>query len=84
MADPLMYSEDHYVVLRPGQGEDFLTAADMLSLLTTIVEQHPQALPPGLPDGSSQDQAQLLLDRVCELELGEQDWLQWYAVRLEK
>ena len=96
MAAPLLYAEDHYVVLRPQQSELFLTAAEMLDCLTTIVREHPldclndrsialsQDLINASPVTQAQTIAQALLDRTCELHFGSGDWIQWYAVRLER
>jgi hypothetical protein len=44
-------------------------------------------MPPGLgleQFATTAEQAQYLLDTVCELDLGPAEYLQWYAVRLEK
>ncbi len=91
MAVPLMYAEDHYVLLRPHCGEEFLTAAEMLSFLTTIVLERGDELPADLlpkpiadHTANARDIAQSLLDRTCELNFAAGDWLQWYAVRLER
>ncbi|MGB7416599.1 MAG: chlororespiratory reduction protein 7 [Thermosynechococcaceae cyanobacterium] len=84
MPDSLMYSEDMYVVLETGQPEQFLTAAEMLSRLESLLQQYPEQAEDlqNLPTVTAQ--AQHLLNTSCELDLGTEQYLQWYAVRLEK
>jgi len=85
MPDPLMYRQDHFVVLEANQPEQFLTAAELLSKLEAVLVQRQDTLPQDLQKISSiPDQAQYLLDTSCELDMGPGNFLQWYAVRLEK
>ncbi|MCY7321596.1 MAG: chlororespiratory reduction protein 7 [Phormidesmis sp. CAN_BIN36] len=85
MPDSLMYQEDHFVVLETNQPEQFLTAAEMLEKLRSVLSQHQDNLPRDLQSVRSIDQqAKQLLDTACELEVGAGEYLQWYAVRLEK
>ncbi len=85
MPDPLMYQQDAFVVLEPNQPEQFLTAAELLSKLKEILSQRQQDLPLDLQKFTSVEvQAQYLLDTSCELDVGPGQYLQWYAVRLEK
>ena len=84
MPDPLMYQQDVFVVLEPNQPEQFLTAAELQEKLKVILSQQ-QDLPPYLQKFTSVDaQAQYLIDTSCEFDLGPGQYLQWYAVRLEK
>ncbi len=86
MADSLMHNENHYVVLETNQAEQFLSAEEMLAKLCRALSQIPPAELPrevgALP--TVEAQAQRLLDTVCELDVGPGEFLQWYAVRLEK
>lgn len=85
MPDPMMYRQDHFVVLEPNQSEQFLTAEELLEKLKAVLAQRQDDLPrdlQGLP--AIVDQAQYLLDTSCEFDLGPGQYLQWYAVRLEK
>ncbi|MGI0493125.1 chlororespiratory reduction protein 7 [Alkalinema pantanalense CENA528] len=85
MSQSLMYQQDHYVVLETNQPEQFLTAAEMLEKLQQVIQTHPDVLDPdvqALP--SIEVQAQYLLDTVCELKPEPGQYLQWYAIRLEK
>ncbi len=83
----LLHQEDYFVLLETNQPEQILTAAETLEKLTQVILQQGADLPLGL--GLEQfdvpsEQAQFLLDTVCELTLGPDEYLQWYAVRLEK
>ncbi|NDJ23000.1 chlororespiratory reduction protein 7 [Nostoc sp. B(2019)] len=86
MPDPLMYQQDVFVVLETNQPEQFLTASELLEKLKKILQQLKfQDLPPDLQKFNAVEaQAQYLLDTSCELDVGPGQYLQWYAVRLEK
>lgn len=86
MPDPLMYSQDTFVVLEPNQSEQFLTPAELLEKLKRILLEQQHNLPPDLQKiPSVEAQAQYLLDTSCEFNAVEPgQYLQWYAVRLEK
>jgi hypothetical protein len=85
MPDPLMYQLDTFVVLETNQSEQFLTVDELLEKLRSIVAQLQDDLPRDLQKFASiEAQAQYLLDTSCELDLGPGQFLQWYAVRLEK
>jgi Protein CHLORORESPIRATORY REDUCTION 7 len=86
MPDPLMYQQDIFVVLETNQPEQFLTASELLAKLQKILQQLKfQDLPPDLQKFDVVEaQAQYLLDTSCELDIGPGQYLQWYAVRLEK
>ncbi len=84
MPDPLMYRQDVFVVLEPNQPEQFLTEAELLEKLKLILSQQ-QDLPQDLQKFTSVDaQARYLIDTSCEFDLAPGQYLQWYAVRLEK
>ncbi len=81
----LLHQEDYFVVLETDQPEVIVTAAEILAKLTQMIQT--QEMPPGLgleQFATPEAQAQYLLDTVCELALGPAQYLQWYAVRLEK
>ena len=83
MSDPLIRSLDHYVVLVPGEPEQFLTAADTLTWLAGRL-QDLDPWPSDLSGCESPEQAAIrLLDTACELEISPGIALQWYAVRLD-
>ena len=85
MPDPLMYKQDAFVVLEPNQTEQFLTAEELLEKLKQILVQQQNDLPRELQKFTSVDQqAKYLLETSCELDVGPGQYLQWYAVRLEK
>ena len=85
MPDPLMYQQDAFVVLEPNQPEKFLTELELLEKLKGILAQRQHDLPQDLQKFSSVEaQAQYLQNTSCELDVGPGQYLQWYAVRLEK
>lgn len=85
MPDPMMYQQDTFVVLESNQPEQFLTAAELLVKLQEVLNQHQANLPRELQRFASiQAQAQYLMDTSCEFDVGPGQYLQWYAVRLEK
>ena len=86
MPDPLMYQQDDYVVLETNQPETFLTSSELLEKLKQTLQQlDKEELPHDLKKiDSLQAQAEYLLDTSCELDIAPGQYLQWYAVRLEK
>ncbi|HEY9624931.1 MAG TPA: chlororespiratory reduction protein 7 [Crinalium sp.] len=85
MPDPIMYREDAYVVLEPGQPEQFLTTAELFERLKAILSSRQDELPRDLQKFSNLDeQTKYLLETSCEFELEPGRSLQWYVVRLEK
>ncbi|AUB36705.1 Protein CHLORORESPIRATORY REDUCTION 7 [Nostoc flagelliforme CCNUN1] len=81
-----MYQQDHFVVLETNQPEQFLTQSELLEKLKKTLQQLIiQDLPPDLQKfDTAEAQAQYLLDTTCELDIAPGQYLQWYAVRLEK
>ncbi|MEB3336906.1 MAG: chlororespiratory reduction protein 7 [Leptolyngbyaceae bacterium] len=85
MPDPRMYEQETFVVLESNQPEEFLTAAELLEKLKGILSQRQDSLPKDLQKFNSiPTQAQYLMETSCELDLEPGQFLQWYAVRLEK
>ena len=85
MPDPRLYESDTFVLLEPSQEERFLSSAELLEKLKSILAQRQDDLPRELQSFSSvQDQAQHLMETSCELDMAAGELLQWYAVRLEK
>ena len=85
MPDPFMYTQDAFVVLEPNQPEQFLAASELLEKLKQILVQRQDDLPRDVQKFTSVEaQAQYLLETSCELDVGPGQYLQWYAVRLEK
>lgn len=85
MPDPLKNQKDIFVVLEPDLPEQYLTAHELLEKLKSTLAHRQQELPRDLQKfTSSASQAQYLLETYCELDLGPGEFLQWYAVRLEK
>ena len=85
MPDPMMYQQDNFVVLEPNQQEQFLTTSELLEKLKVFLAHSQHELPQELQNFSSvEEQANYLIDTSCELVLQPGQYLQWYAVRLEK
>ncbi|HEY9872789.1 MAG TPA: chlororespiratory reduction protein 7 [Candidatus Obscuribacterales bacterium] len=85
MPDPLMYQQDAYVVLETNQPEQLLTPEEMLEKLKATLAHRQNDLPRDLQKFTSVEaQAQYLLETSCELDVEPGQYLQWYAVRLEK
>ena len=86
MPDSLMYQQDNFVVLETNQPEQFLTTSELLEKLKIVLQGiNLQDLSPDLQNiDSLAAKAQYLMDTSCELDVGTGQYLQWYAIRLEK
>ncbi|HEY9764151.1 MAG TPA: chlororespiratory reduction protein 7 [Trichocoleus sp.] len=85
MPDALMFQEETYVVLMPGEAEVFLTPDELLDQLKALLQNHQADLPRDLQQFTAvEDQARHLRDTACEFELRPGETMQWYIVRLEK
>lgn len=85
MVDPRLYESDTYVLLEPDQPEQFVSAADLLEKLKYVVASRQSDLPRDLQRFATiQEQAQYLLETSCEFDVAPGQFMQWYAVRLEK
>jgi hypothetical protein len=93
MSDSLMFNNDAYVLLETNQPEQLLTPAEMFDKLKEIVINCGEDLPADVrqiggiedsPEERLRQRVQYLLDTSCELDLAPGEYLQWYAVRLEK
>lgn len=74
-----------FVVLEADQSEQFLTPEELFNKLKVILQNYPEELPRELHKFSNLDeQVKYLQDNFCELEMGDNNYLQWYVVRLEK
>ncbi len=74
---------DNYVVLVPGESEQFLDKAQTLLWLQSWLDKF-DSLPLDLACKSSiSEAAEHLLDTACDLEIEKGFTIQWYAVRLE-
>lgn len=85
MPDALMYDEDTFVVLETYQPEQFMTVPELLEKLKSVLSESQDNLPQDLQRFTTlEEQAQYLIDTSCDLNLKPGQYLQWYAVRLEK
>ena len=84
MTDSLMYQEEHFVVLETNEPEQFLTVKELRKKLKSELLQQSQVSRDLQKFASVEEQVQYLIDTSCELDVGRDRFLQWYAVRLEK
>ena len=85
MPDPRLYESETFVLLEPNQEEQFLTKTELLTKLQMILAARQDDLPRELQSLESVGaQAEHLVETSCELDMAPGEFLQWYAVRLEK
>lgn len=85
MADPIMHQEDGYVVLESDQSEQFLSGEQLQLKLEKLLTSNDVEIPRELNKFDSlAEKASYLRDNYFELDIGENKFLQWYVVRLEK
>ncbi|MGF1514805.1 MAG: chlororespiratory reduction protein 7 [Elainellaceae cyanobacterium] len=85
MVDRKLYETDSYVLLRSQQEEEFVSRDELLEQLRAELTRHPEARSPDLLKFDTlEEQALQLLETSYELVTGPGEFLQWYAVRLEK
>ncbi|NJR40024.1 MAG: chlororespiratory reduction protein 7 [Leptolyngbyaceae cyanobacterium CSU_1_4] len=85
MPDPMMYSEEAYVLLEANQPEQLLSPVELLERLKTVLADRQDDLPRDLQKFSDLEaQAKYLMETSCELDVEPGQYLQWYVVRLEK
>jgi len=80
-----MYQSEMFVVLENDQTEQFLTPAELSQKLQTLLQTYQGELPSDVTKRVDPgQQADYLRDNYCDLDLGPDAYLQWYAVRLDK
>ena len=85
MVDPIMYQEDAYIVLEADQPEQFMSVIELQTKLENLLSTSTIEIPRELSKFSSlQEQANYLRENYFELDVGDDKFLQWYVVRLEK
>lgn len=85
MPDSLMYDEEMFVVLETDQSELFLTPDELFLKLKEVLKSLQDDLPVDLQNTDTVEaQAKKLMDTSCELDIGPDQFLQWYVVRLDK
>ena len=85
MPDSIMYQEDGYVVLEADQPEEFLTPEELQNKLKNILLSGQVTIPRELTKFESiEEQTKYLMENYFELDVGEDQFLQWYVVRWEK
>ena len=86
MADAMLYQDNEYfVVLETNQPEVILSVEELREKLTGVVESLGDCLPRDLQRlATTEARVRSLIEEACELDLGPDQFLQWYAVRLAK
>lgn len=85
MVDSFLYQDDVFIVLETDQSEKIFTSLELLEKLKKILLTRRDNLPRELNKFTSVDeQAEFLKNNFCELDIGYDNYLQWYAIRLEK
>lgn len=85
MSAATLYDEEHFVVLETNQPEVILTAAELSEKLRSLLAARQADLPADVKQaGEIDDQVRYLIDTTCELAMAPGEYLQWYAIRLEK
>jgi REP element-mobilizing transposase RayT len=85
MSAASMYDEEYFVVLETNQPEQILTVAELIEKLRSLLSTRQNDLPADLQKISSiDDQVRYLIDTSCEIDMAPGEYLQWYAIRLEK
>lgn len=86
MPNSIMYEEDYFVVLETNQPEQIISVSELHEKLkATLLKLNTEDLPNDLRQFDTVEaQVKYLIDTSCELNLGPSEYLQWYAVRLEK
>lgn len=85
MVDLRLYDTDSFVLLESNHPEQILTPDELRDRLQTVLKDHADDIPPDIQAyGTLAEQAQYLMDNLCELNLGPDRYFQWFAVRLEK
>ncbi|BAP17081.1 chlororespiratory reduction protein 7 [cyanobacterium endosymbiont of Epithemia turgida] len=85
MVDSILYQDDVFIVLEADQSEKIFTSLELLEKLKKILLTRQDDLPRDLKKLTLVDeQAELLKNNFCELDIGSDTYLQWYAIRLEK
>lgn len=85
MVDSILYQDNIFIVLEADQSEKILTSLELLEKLKKILLTRQDDLPRELKKLTLVDeQAEFLKNNFCELDIGSDTYLQWYAIRLEK
>ena len=85
MPDSIMYQEDGYIVLKADNPEEFMTPEELQDKLKNILRSGKVEMPRELMKFESiEEKAKHLMENYFELDVGEDSFLQWYVVRLEK
>jgi len=80
-----MYQDDYFVVLQPDQPEEIMTKQELLEKLLNLLSVFSDVMPKELLKFPTlEEKALFLRDNFCEWNIAAGEYLQWYAIRLEK
>ena len=83
MSDPLIHSEEHFVVIVPGKKEEILNKKKTLDWLIEWISKL-EKLPKDLENQPNINSiAKRLMDTACDLEIMPGFTIRWFAVRIE-
>lgn len=85
MVDLRLYDTDSFVLLESNQTEQILTPDELRDRLQSVLTDYADDIPADVQAyGSIAEQAEYLIENLCELNVGPDRYFQWFAVRLEK
>jgi hypothetical protein len=85
MSSYSLHQEDYYVILQPDLPEEILTKEELVEKLSNLLKNFPDSAPGELAKLSDLGERALFLrDNYCQWDIAQGEYLQWYAIRLEK
>ena len=85
MSSYSLHQEDYYVILQPDLPEEILTKEELVEKLSNLLKNFPDSAPSELAKLSDLGERALFLrDNYCQWDIAQGEYLQWYAIRLEK
>ena len=85
MVDLRLYDTDSFVLLESHQPEQIVTPDELRDRLQSVLQEFADDIPADVQAyGTIAEQAEYLMENLCELNLGPDRYFQWFAVRLEK
>lgn len=83
MSKSIMYQEDAYVVLETDQPEQIVTSEELFHKLQELIASHQHDLPRELAKLETLEaKTKHLMENYYEFDLGADQYLQWYVIRL--
>ena len=83
MSNPLIRSEDHYVLLEPDSKEKIVTKKEAILWLKNWLAKVETSTIYQKIDNADEGFFEELLESTCELEIKSRYFIKWFAVRVE-